>query len=61
MCLFKYLGKCRPGEFECLDGSNCVPQSGLCDFFPDCIDQSDEGDICNSKGEHFLAWDYEYE
>ena len=33
---------CREGQVACSDGSKCIEESDLCDFFQDCDDNSDE-------------------
>lgn len=39
-CLVDFPG-CRPGEWQCRDGS-CISSSSRCDNILDCIDKSDE-------------------
>ena len=34
--------RCASDEFECFDGSRCIPLSWICDFLDDCPDASDE-------------------
>ncbi|XP_062336365.1 SCO-spondin [Osmerus eperlanus] len=34
--------RCRPGQFACRGGRECVPVSALCDVRQDCQDHSDE-------------------
>ncbi|XP_014680988.1 PREDICTED: MAM and LDL-receptor class A domain-containing protein 2-like [Priapulus caudatus] len=37
-----YTDNCRPDEFVCDRGTVCVPAGKVCDFVPDCMDESDE-------------------
>lgn len=42
VCDWKY-------EFQCSDGTGCIPNTFKCDHHQDCVDNSDESmDICNS-------------
>ena len=38
--------RCTPGEFQCRDEGNCIPQDWTCDGHSDCTDGSDET-VCN--------------
>ena len=38
--------RCSPGEFQCRDEGNCIPQDWTCDGHSDCTDGSDET-VCN--------------
>ncbi|KAJ6647666.1 Prolow-density lipoprotein receptor-related protein 1, partial [Pseudolycoriella hygida] len=42
------VSKCKEHQFECKDGSACIPDTFQCDDTPDCIDGSDEGEHCGS-------------
>ncbi|XP_015791773.1 low-density lipoprotein receptor-related protein 2 [Tetranychus urticae] len=37
---------CRDGSFPCKSG-DCIDYSQVCDQIPHCLDQSDEGGLCN--------------
>ena len=42
------------GNFTCSSADECVPLSDVCDFVPDCSDQSDEND-CDYPSKHLPA------
>ena len=39
--------QCENGQIACDDGTKCIAETDLCDFFPDCADNSDE-DNCDT-------------
>ncbi|CAG0883615.1 unnamed protein product [Cyprideis torosa] len=41
------LNVCNPGEFACVDGSDCIPMRWRCDGDSQCRDDSDEVDCQN--------------
>ena len=38
---------CNANEYRCTSG-RCIPQSYKCDRTPQCMDGSDEGDVCST-------------
>ncbi|TRY97687.1 hypothetical protein DNTS_035487, partial [Danionella cerebrum] len=48
---------CPDGQFQCSLSQNCVPMEAVCDFLPDCPDESDE-EFCASCDfeEHTCGW-----
>lgn len=37
---------CSQDEFQCADGSRCIPSQWYCDGIPECLDLSDEPESC---------------
>ena len=37
---------CMEGEFRCEQTGQCIDMLHVCDNYLDCVDRSDEGDIC---------------
>lgn len=40
------MASCLTGYFHCASGE-CVPETNICDGLPDCIDETDEWNICS--------------
>lgn len=41
-CKFCLFSACQPYELPCRDGRGCYLEKKKCDFYPDCLDSSDE-------------------
>lgn len=39
-----YTNNCKVDEFACDRGTRCIPLNKVCDFVPDCFDDTDEKD-----------------
>ena len=50
--------KCKPGEYKCSDGQECVPKRWVCDSNKDCSDGSDEED-CAVELQELVTEEYE--